>query len=167
MLAKVKVCFLLSSPKPKGRRYACLKSVKKKLKALGVNRVVDPLTGNSIMCKNLETDAFSVDRDDRKLAKLQTTPVVNLSSVDLTESENRLLSKGLDFCPRPKSYDRGNLLHDTKASADACVSNRTSVIVMTLTAHRRNIRVSYLKAIGNPPDKVLIWKRLLAVWSLT
>ena len=40
--------------------------------------------------------------------------VFNLSSVDLTESENRLLSKGLGFCPRPKSYDRGNLLHDTK-----------------------------------------------------
>ena len=42
------------------------------------------------------------------------TPVVNLSSVDLTESENRLLSKSLGFCSRPKSYDRGNLLHDTK-----------------------------------------------------
>ena len=41
-------------------------------------------------------------------------PVVNLSSIDLTESENLLLSNGLGFCPRPKSYDRGNLLHDTK-----------------------------------------------------
>ena len=65
--------------------------------------------------RNLETDALSVQRDEKETSKTANdTPVVNLSSVDLTESENCLLSKGLGFCPRPKSYDRGNLLHDTK-----------------------------------------------------
>ena len=64
--------------------------------------------------RNLERDALSVDRDERQLAKLQTTPLSSTLSVDLTESENRLLSKGLGFCPRPKRYDIGNLLHDTK-----------------------------------------------------
>ena len=37
-----------------------------------------------------------------------------------------------------------------RSSADACNSNRTSMIAMTLTVHQRNIRVSYLKAIVNP-----------------
>ena len=41
--------------------------------------------------------------------------VVNLSSAELTESEKSLLSKGLNFCPRPKSYDKGKLVEDTKA----------------------------------------------------
>ena len=41
--------------------------------------------------------------------------VVNLSSAELKESEKSLLSKGLNFCPRPKSYDKGKLVEDTKA----------------------------------------------------
>ena len=45
---------------------------------------------------------------------MNDTPDVNLSSIDLTESKKCLLSKGLRFCPRPKSYDSRNLLHDSK-----------------------------------------------------
>ena len=41
--------------------------------------------------------------------------VVNLSSVELSESESSLLSKALGFCPRPKSYDRGELIEDNYA----------------------------------------------------
>ena len=41
--------------------------------------------------------------------------VVNLSSVDLTASEKALLSKGLNICPRTKSYGKGKLVKDTEA----------------------------------------------------
>ena len=41
--------------------------------------------------------------------------VVNLSSVKLTQPEKALLSRGLGFCPRPKSYDRGKLIEDNLA----------------------------------------------------
>ena len=41
--------------------------------------------------------------------------MANLSNVELSESESSLLSKGLGFCPRPKSYDRGELVEDTYA----------------------------------------------------
>ena len=62
---------------------------KKKLKALGVDHVVNPPTCHSIKCKKPRKGAFSVARDERKLTKLPTTPL-------------------------SKSYGRGNLLHDTK-----------------------------------------------------
>ena len=68
------------------------------------------------MCKKPRNRRFVRRQRREETSKTANdTPVVNLSSVDLTELENRLLSKGLGFCPRPKSYDRGNLLHDTKA----------------------------------------------------
>ena len=59
------------------------------------------------------------------------------------------------------ALDKGILLHDTKV-----FSRRMRIKSRTPTVQLRNIRVSYLKAIGNPPNKVLIWKRLLAEWSL-
>ena len=40
--------------------------------------------------------------------------MVNLSSVQLTEAEQSLLSKGLNFCPGPVSYNHGKLIDDTK-----------------------------------------------------
>ena len=92
-----------------------LKKRQKKLKALGVDHVVDPPTGHSFMCKKPRNRRFVRRQRREETSKTANdTPVVNLSSVDLTESENRLSSKGLGFCHRPKSYDRGNLLHDTK-----------------------------------------------------
>ena len=110
MLAKVKVCFLLSSSKPQRRRHTCLK-----LKALGVDHVVDPPTSHSVKCKKSRNRCFFCRQRREETSKTANdTPVVNLSSIDLTESENHLLSKGLGSCPSPKSYDRGNLLHDTK-----------------------------------------------------
>ena len=57
---------------------------------------------------------FRRQRREETSKTANDTQVVNLSSVDLTESENHRLSKGLGFCPRPKRYDRGNLLYDTK-----------------------------------------------------
>ncbi|KAL3872501.1 hypothetical protein ACJMK2_040421 [Sinanodonta woodiana] len=43
-----------------------------------------------------------------------TNSVVNLSKLELTEAEIKLVSKGLRFCPRPKTYDRGKLKKDTE-----------------------------------------------------
>jgi len=43
-----------------------------------------------------------------------TNVVVNLSSKDLTTQEESLLSKGLNFCPKPPNFDRGSLINDTK-----------------------------------------------------
>ena len=40
--------------------------------------------------------------------------MVNLSNVQLTEAEKSLLSKSLNFCPRPLSYDHGKFIDDTK-----------------------------------------------------
>ena len=51
---------------------------------------------------------------DKQVTNLESV-VVNLSSAELTESEKSLLSKGLNFCPKPKSYDKGKLVEDTKA----------------------------------------------------
>jgi predicted GIY-YIG superfamily endonuclease len=43
-----------------------------------------------------------------------TNTVVNISNLELTDAEIKLLSKGLSFCPRPKTYDRGKLKNDTE-----------------------------------------------------
>ena len=50
---------------------------------------------------------------DEQVTNLDSV-VGNLSSAKLTESEKSLLSKGLNFCPQPKSYDKGKLVEDTK-----------------------------------------------------
>ena len=60
------------------------------------------------MANYLEVGRFK--RKTRQTAEQATnldSVVVNLSSAELTESEKSLLSKGLNFCPRPKSYDKG------------------------------------------------------------
>ena len=122
------------------------------------------------MCKKPRSRVWRFFRRQRREETSKTTndtPIVNLSSVDLTESENRLLSKGLGFCPRPKRYDRGNLLHDNKVFSrrmrlkshfnDRDDTNRSSEKYPSFVP----------KSDWQPPNKVLIWKRLLAVWSLT
>ncbi|XP_052259228.1 uncharacterized protein LOC127863640 [Dreissena polymorpha] len=45
----------------------------------------------------------------------QPNIVVNLSSTNLTEHEQKLLSKGLNFCPKPPHIDRGSLIEDSKS----------------------------------------------------
>ena len=45
----------------------------------------------------------------------QNNHVVNLSSTPLTEPEEKLLSRGLNFCPRPKTYDPFQLELDVQS----------------------------------------------------
>ena len=44
--------------------------------------------------------------------KLDTTTVINLSSVQLTQDEVNLLSRGLKFCPTPTNINRPELKAD-------------------------------------------------------
>ena len=57
--------------------------------------------------------------DRKRYTKAASRPdqnsVINLSSHSLSEHEQSLLAKGLNFCPRPTSFDRGKLTEDTKA----------------------------------------------------
>ena len=54
----------------------------------------------------------------RKDSKTVTTnTVVNLSSVELSDSDKKLLSKGLNFCPRPKTYNVFEVEKDLDAFA--------------------------------------------------
>ena len=56
-------------------------------------------------------------RLDSQSKKPATNTVVNLSSVDLTDSDISLLSKGLNFCPRPKTYNAFEVEKDMEAFA--------------------------------------------------
>jgi len=38
-----------------------------------------------------------------------------MSSTELTQHEHSLLSKGLNFCPKPPHVDRGRLIDDNKS----------------------------------------------------
>ena len=77
-----------------------LKKRQKKLKALGINHVVDPPTGNSIKCKKPRNRRFFRHKRREETSKAANdTPVLNLSSVDLTELKNRLLIQRSRFLP--------------------------------------------------------------------
>ena len=90
------------------------KTKKKSWRALGVDHVLTLQPVIPSKCKKPRNKRFFRHQRREETSKTANdTPVVNLLSVDLTELENRVLSKGLRFCPHPKIYDRGNLLHDT------------------------------------------------------
>ena len=48
----------------------------------------------------------------KKANLVQTSTVVNLSGVALSTDESSLLSKGLSFCPTPRSLDADRMLDD-------------------------------------------------------
>ena len=88
----------------------------KKLKGLGIHRTSECQASQSGDGKLPRSRRFKrTTRQTDKQATNLDSVVVNLSSAELTESEKSLLSKGLNFCPRPKSYDKGKLVEDTKA----------------------------------------------------
>ena len=93
----------------------CSKS-SKKLKDLGIHRTSESQAGQSVNGKPPRNRRFkhTTGQTDKQVTNLNSV-VVNLSSPELTESEKSLLSKGLNFCPQPKSYDKGKLVEDTKA----------------------------------------------------
>ncbi|MCG8049354.1 MAG: hypothetical protein N0E48_27815, partial [Candidatus Thiodiazotropha endolucinida] len=82
----------------------------KKLKALGVYTIVSSATGTTTETKTRRNRRFiRKSKGSHTDNKKKDVTVINLSSVELSDSEKSLLSKGLGFCPRPKSYDRGSL----------------------------------------------------------
>ena len=88
----------------------------KKLKALGVQQSSNPLSKTAFESKKKRNKRFRRPKGKKNTEKQKDDKVVvNLSSVELSESETSLLSKGLGFCPRPKSYDRGELVEDNYA----------------------------------------------------
>ena len=88
----------------------------KKLKALGVQQTSSSLLNTALESKKKRNRRFRRQKGKKNTGKHKDDKVVvNLSSVELSESESFLLSKGLGFCPRPKSYDRGKLVEDTNA----------------------------------------------------
>ena len=88
----------------------------KKLKALGVQQSSSPISNTALESKKKRNRRFRRQKGKKNTEKHKDDKVVvNLSSVELSESESSLLSKGLGFCPRPKSYDRGKLVEDTNA----------------------------------------------------
>ena len=86
------------------------------LKGLGIHRTSECQASQSGDGKLPRSRRFKrkTRQTDEQATNLDSV-VVNLSSAELTESEKSLLSKGLNFCPRPKSYDKGKLVEDTKA----------------------------------------------------
>ena len=90
----------------------------KKLKALGVQQTSSSLSNTVFESKKKRNRRFRRQKGKKNIEKHKDDKlVVNLSSVELSESESSLLSKGLGFCPRPKSYERGKLVEDTNASS--------------------------------------------------
>ena len=99
-----------------------------KLSAFGLWSWADPESGDRGSIESRNQASQSVDgklprnrrfkrttrQTDEQVTNLDSV-VVNLSSAELTESEKSLLSKGLNFCTRPKSYDKGKLVEDTQA----------------------------------------------------
>ena len=90
---------------------------KKRIKKLNALGIANPGVPNLIILNS------KTKRPSRRFTRIKKTlfsnsqskyNVVNLSSVQLTEAEQSLLSKGLNFCPRPVSYDHGKLVDDTK-----------------------------------------------------
>ena len=51
-------------------------------------------------------------RRNKRPLRLETETVINLSSVNLTESEKSLLERGLNFCPTPQNIDWNELNAD-------------------------------------------------------
>ena len=88
----------------------------KKLKDLGIHRTSECQASQSVDGKLPRNRRFkrTTRQTDEQVTNLDSV-VVNFSSAKLTESEKSLLSKCLNFCPRPKSYDKGKLVEDTKA----------------------------------------------------
>ena len=88
----------------------------KKLKAIGVQQTSSSLSNTALESKKKRNRRFRRQKGKKNTEKHKDDKlVVNLSSVELSESESSLLSKGLGFCPRRKSYDRGKLVEDTNA----------------------------------------------------
>ena len=99
-----------------------------KLSAFGSWSWTDPERGDRGSIESRNQASQSVDgklprnrrfkrttrQTDEQVTNLDSV-VVNLSSAELTESEKSLFSKGLNFCTRPKSYDKGKLVEDSKA----------------------------------------------------
>lgn len=52
---------------------------------------------------------------DGENSNAKVCPVLNVSSVSLTESETSLLSKGLNFCPTPREVNERAVREDTRA----------------------------------------------------
>ena len=88
----------------------------KKLKSLGVpdpSNIASPQENESRKHRNRRVTRPSARKNTDRL--VNDNVVVNLSSVELTQPEKALLSRGIGFCPRPKSYDRGKLIEDNLA----------------------------------------------------
>ena len=88
----------------------------KKLKSLGVpetSNIAPPLEKESRKPRNRRFTRPSARKNTNR--QVNDNVVVNLSSVELTQPEKALLSRGLGFCPRHKSYDRGKLIEDNLA----------------------------------------------------
>jgi hypothetical protein len=54
-------------------------------------------------------------RFQRRSPTQSTNSVINLSKVEITETETKLLSKGLNFCPKPTTYDNLAVKKDLEA----------------------------------------------------
>ena len=88
----------------------------KKLKALCVKQTSSSLSNTALESRKKRNRRFRQQKGKKNTEKHKDDKlVVNLFSVELSESESSLLSKGLGFCPRPKSYDRGKLVEDNNA----------------------------------------------------
>ena len=88
----------------------------KKLKSLGVpetSNIASPQEKESRKPRNRRFTRPSAHKNTGR--QVNDNVVVNLSSVELTQPEKALLSRGLGFCPRHKSYDRGKLIEDNLA----------------------------------------------------
>lgn len=89
---------------------------REEIEALGVQQASSSLSNTALISKQRRNRRFRRHKGKQNTAKHKDDKVVlELSSVELSESETSLLSKGLGFCPRPKSYDRGKLVEDTNA----------------------------------------------------
>ena len=89
---------------------------REKNEALGVQQSRNHLSNTALESKKNRNRHFRRAKGKKNTEKHKYDKVVvNLSSVELSESQSSLLSKGLGFCPRPKSYDRGELVETTYA----------------------------------------------------
>lgn len=90
--------------------------MREEIKALGVKQASSSLSNTALISKKRRKRRSRRHKGKKNTGKHKDVKVVvNLSSVELSESETSLLSKGLGFCPHPKSYDRGKLVEDTNA----------------------------------------------------
>lgn len=87
----------------------------RKLSSLGITNAstATPLT-NPITNKKCRSRRFRKKTTSCPTSQDTSNTIINLSSTVLTQAQESLLSKGLNFCPAPTAYDRGNLIQDNK-----------------------------------------------------